>query len=142
MYTQVTCPNCHTPYTAEIHQVIDSDETPQLKQQLLAGQLNIAVCPNCGAGGQMMTPMLFHDAEHEMFVIFMPQELNMGQVEREQFIGQMARQVMDGMPPEKRRAYMLQPQTVLTMQSFMEKVLETGRQGCSRLFTQGADERN
>jgi hypothetical protein len=51
--------------------------------------------------------------------------LNMGQVEREQFIGQMARQVMDGMPPEKRRAYMLQPQTVLTMQSFMEKVLET-----------------
>lgn len=125
MYTQLTCPNCQTPYTAEIHQVIDSDETPHLKQQLLSGQLNIAVCPNCGAGGQMMTPLLFHDADHEMFVIFMPQELNLGQMEREQLIGQMARQVMEGMPQEKRRAYMLQPQTVLTMQSFMEKVLET-----------------
>lgn len=125
MYTQLTCPNCQTPYTAEIHQVIDTDETPQLKQQLLAGQLNVAVCPNCGAGGQMMTPMLFHDAQHEMFIVFMPQELNMGQMEREQLIGQMARQVMDSMPSEKRRAYMLQPQTVLTMQSFMEKVLET-----------------
>ena len=125
MYTQVTCPNCQTPYTAEIHQVIDSDETPDLKQRLLAGQLNVAVCPNCGAGGQMMTPMLFHDAAHEMFVIFMPQEMNMGQMERERLIGQMARQVMDSMPSERRRAYMLQPQTVLTMQSFMEKVLET-----------------
>jgi hypothetical protein len=125
MYTQVTCPNCQTPYTAEIHQVIDSDETPHLKQQLLAGQLNVAVCPSCGAGGQMMTPMLFHDAKHEMFIIFMPQELNMGQMEREQLIGQMARQVMDSMPQEKRRAYMLQPQTMITMQSFMEKVLET-----------------
>jgi hypothetical protein len=125
MYTQITCPNCHTPYTAEIHQVIDSDETPHLKQQLLAGQLNIAVCPSCGAGGQMMTPMLFHDAAHEMFVIFMPQEMNLGQMERERLIGQMARQVMDSMPSERRRAYMLQPQTMLTMQSFMEKVLET-----------------
>ena len=125
MYTQITCPNCQTPYTAEIHQVIDSDETPDLKQRLLAGQLNVAVCPNCGAGGQMMTPMLFHDAAHEMFVIFMPQEMNMGQMERERLIGQMARQVMDSMPSERRRAYMLQPQTVLTMQSFMEKVLET-----------------
>jgi hypothetical protein len=37
----------------------------------------------------------------------------------------MARQVMDSMPQEKRRAYMLQPQTMITMQSFMEKVLET-----------------
>lgn len=125
MHTQVTCPNCQTPYTAEIHQVIDSDETPQLKQRLLAGQLNVAVCPNCGAGGQMMTPMLFHDADHEMFIIFMPQELSMGQMERERLIGQMARQVMESMPQERRRAYMLQPQTVLTMQSFMEKVLET-----------------
>ncbi len=125
MHTQITCPNCQTPYTAEIHQVIDSEATPQLKQQLLAGQLNVAVCPSCGAGGQMMTPMLFHDADHEMFVIFMPQELNMSQMEREQLIGQMARQVMDSMPPERRRAYMLTPQTVLTMQSFMEKVLET-----------------
>lgn len=125
MHTQITCPNCQMPYTAEIHQVIDSDETPQLKQRLLSGQLNVAVCPGCGAGGQMMTPMLFHDAKHEMFVIFMPQELNLGHMEREQLIGQMARQVMDNMPQEKRRAYMLQPQTVLTMQSFMEKVLET-----------------
>lgn len=125
MYTQVTCPQCGTPYTAEIHQVIDSEDTPELKRRLLNGQLNVAVCPSCGAGGQMTAPMVFHDAAHEMFLVFMPQQMNMGQIEREQLIGQLTRPVMDKMPPEKRRAYMLQPQIIISMQTFMEKVLET-----------------
>jgi hypothetical protein len=92
---------------------------------LLNGQLNIAICPNCGAGGQMMTPMLFHDATHEIFAIFMPPEMNLNHEQREQIIGQLARQVMDSLPPEKRRAYMLQPQTIINLQTFMEMILET-----------------
>lgn len=125
MYTQLTCPQCGTPYSAEVHQVVDSKHNPQLKQQLLNGQLNVAVCPNCGAGGQMATIMLFHDADHEIFMVHVPQELNLNQVQREQMIGQLTKQVMDDMPPEERRAYMFQPQIMLNWQSFMEKVLET-----------------
>ncbi|MEZ4593023.1 MAG: CpXC domain-containing protein [Chloroflexota bacterium] len=125
MYTQLTCPQCGTPYTAEIHQVVDSKHTPQLKQRLLNGQLNVAVCPQCGAGGQMATLMLFHDADHEMFMVHVPNELNLNQMQREQMIGQLTKQVMDEMPPEERRAYMFQPQIMLNWQTFMEKVLET-----------------
>lgn len=125
MYTQLTCPQCGTPYSAEVHQVVDSKHTPQLKQELLNGQLNVAVCPNCGAGGQIATIMLFHDADHEMFMVHVPQELNLNQVQREQMIGQLAKQVMDDLPPEERRAYMFQPQIMLNGQAFLEKVLET-----------------
>lgn len=125
MQTQLTCPQCGTPYLAEVHQVVDSKHTPQLKQQLLNGQLNVAVCPNCGAGGQMATIILFHDAEYEMFMVHVPQELNLNTMQREQMIGQLTKQVMDDMPPEERRAYMFQPQIMLNWQSFMEKVLET-----------------
>ncbi len=125
MYTQLTCPQCGTPYTAEVHQIVDSKHTPQLKQQLLSGQLNVAVCPNCGAGGQMATIMAFHDANYEMFMVHVPQELNLNQVQREQMIGQLTKQVMDDLPPEERRAYMFQPQIMLNWQTFMEKVLET-----------------
>ncbi len=125
MYTQLTCPQCGTPYSAEVHQVVDSQRTPQLKQQLLNGQLNVAICPNCGAGGQMATIMLFHDAEYETFMVHVPQELNLNTMQREQMIGQLTKQVMDEMPPEDRRAYMFQPQIMLNWQSFMEKVLET-----------------
>ncbi len=125
MHTQLTCPQCGTPYSAEVHQVVDSKHTPQLKQQLLNGQLNVAVCPNCGAGGQMATILLFHDADHEMFMVHVPQELNLNTMQREQMIGQLTKQVMDDMPPEERRAYMFQPQIMLNWQTFMEKVLET-----------------
>ncbi len=125
MYTQLTCPQCGTPYSAEVHQVVDSKHTPHLKQQLLNGQLNVAICPNCGAGGQMATILLFHDADYEMFMVHVPQELNLNTMQREQMIGQLTKQVMDDLPPEERRAYMFQPQIMLNWQTFMEKVLET-----------------
>jgi len=125
MYTQVTCPNCGTPYTAEIHQLIDVGRNPELKERLLSGQLNVASCPSCGASGQLSSALVYHDPAHELFMIFVPQELNLDQVQREEYIGQLTRQVMDATPPEQRRGYMLQPMTILTMQSFLEKVLET-----------------
>ncbi len=125
MQTQLTCPNCGTPYMADIYQVIDAARQPQLKQMLLSGQLNVAVCPNCGAGGRVATPLLYHDPAHELFMVHVPQEMNLDQVQREEMIGRMVSQVVDQTPAEQRKGYMLQPQTVLTMQGFMEKVLET-----------------
>ena len=125
MQTQITCPQCGTPYTAEVHQFVDSKQTPELKQQLLNGQLNMAICPNCGYGGQMSTILLFHDAEYEKFIVHVPQQMNLDEIQRETMIGQLTRQAMDSLPPEERRAYMLQPQIMLNMQTFMENVLET-----------------
>lgn len=125
MQTQINCPQCHTPFVAEVHQIIDAGRQPQLKQALLAGQINVAICPRCGAGGQLTTPLLFHDPDHEMFIVHVPMELNLGNVEREKIIGELARQAMNETPQEQRRAYMLQPTTILSFQSFIEKVLET-----------------
>jgi hypothetical protein len=125
MYTQISCPNCGTNYTAEVHQVIDVGRNPELKAALLSGQLNVAVCPSCGASGQLASAMLYHDPANELFMVYVPQELNLDQVEREKYIGQLTREVIDNTPQEQRRAYMLQPMTMLTMQSFLEKVLET-----------------
>ena len=125
MLTQITCPNCGTPFSAEVHQIIDVGRQPELKQMLLSGQLNVAVCPSCGAGGQLANAMLYHDPAHELFMVYIPQELQMDQMQQEQYIGRLTREVLDNTPLEQRRAYMLQPLTMLTMQIFMEKVLET-----------------
>lgn len=125
MYTQITCPNCGTPYSAEVHQVVDAQHTPELKQRLLDGSLNMAVCPNCGAGGQLTTILLFHDANYDLFMVYVPQEMQLNQVQREQAIGRLTQSVIDNLPAEERRAYMLQPQIIINMQTFMEKVLET-----------------
>ncbi len=125
MQTQINCPNCGTPFAAEVTQIIDVGRQPELKQKLLSGQLNVAVCPACGSGGQLASAMLYHDPAHELFMMYVPQELQMDQLQQEQYIGRLTREVLDRTPPEERRAYMLQPTTVLTMQSFMENVLET-----------------
>lgn len=125
MQTQISCPNCGTPYIADIHQVIDVGRQPQLKEMLLSGQLNVAVCPNCGAGGRIATPLLYHDPAHELFMIHIPQEMNLDQIRREELVGRLVQQVINQTPMEQRRGYMLQPQTMLTMQSFMEKVWGT-----------------
>lgn len=125
MYTQITCPNCGTPYTAEVHQIIDAQQTPQLKQQLLQGQLNVAVCPQCGAGGQISTILAYHDLDHELFMIYIPQELNVDEGQREEAIGKITREITESLPPEKRKYYLFQPQIILSMKTFMEKVLET-----------------
>ena len=125
MLTQITCPNCGTPFSAEVHQIIDVGRQPELKQMLLSGQLNVAVCPSCGAGGQLANAMLYHDPAHELLMMYIPQELQLDQMQQEQYIGRLTREVLDNTPLEQRHAYMLQPLTMLTMQSFMEKVLET-----------------
>jgi len=125
MQTQISCPNCGTPYVADIYQVIDVDREPQLKEMLLSGQLNMAVCPNCGAGGRIATPLLYHDAAHDLFMVHVPQEMNLDQRRREELIGRLVQQVINQIPMQQRRGYLFQPQTMLTMQGFMEQVWGT-----------------
>ncbi len=125
MQTQVSCPQCGTNFPTEVHQVVDSKRTPQLKQALLNNQLNMAQCPSCGFQAQLSTLLLFHDPEYEIFMVHVPQQLNLNTEQREQMIGQMAQQVMNALPQEERRAYMFQPEIMLNYQTFMERVLET-----------------
>jgi hypothetical protein len=125
MQRTITCPNCGTPYATEVYQIIDAGRQPILKQYLLSGQLNMAVCPNCGAAGRISMPLLYHDPAHDLFMVHVPSELNLNQTQREEMIGRLVKQAMDETPAEQRRGYMFQPQTMLTMQSFLEKVLET-----------------
>lgn len=125
MQTQITCPNCQTPYVADVYQLIDVGRQPELKQLVLSGQFNLAVCPKCRASGQIGTPLVYHDPAHELFMTYVPSEMNLDPMQREQIIGRLVRQVVEDTPPEKRRAYMFQPQAVITLQTFMENILET-----------------
>ncbi|MBK8984886.1 MAG: CpXC domain-containing protein [Chloroflexi bacterium] len=125
MQTQITCPNCQTRYVAEVYQLLDVGQQPELKQYILSNQFNLAVCPQCGASGQIGTPLVYHDPAHELFMTFVPPEMNLDAMQREQLVGRLVRQVVESTPPEQRRAYMFQPQSVLSMQTFMENILET-----------------
>lgn len=125
MQTQLTCPACQTPFVGEIHQIVDVGLQPEMKQLLLTGALNVVQCPACGTPTRVATPLLYHDPANEQFMVYVPMEMGVSHNEQERIIGQLIRRAMDQLPAEQRRGYMFQPQTMLSMQSLVEKVLET-----------------
>jgi hypothetical protein len=122
--TRINCPNCRQPITADIEQLFDVGQDPATKQRLLSGAVNIAQCPNCGYQGALATPMVYHDPQKELLLTFFPPDLNMKMEEQERLMGPLLNKVVNNLPQEQRKAYLLRPQAVLTMQGLIERVLE------------------
>jgi len=122
--TVVNCPNCKRPVQAEIQQLFDLNQDPSAKQKLLSGAFNLIQCPNCGFRGAAAMPIVYHDPDKELLLTFVPPELALPSNEQERIVGGLINQVMNHLPQEKRKAYLLQPQQTLTMQGLIERVLE------------------
>lgn len=118
----INCPNCGTPYPAQVFSVVDAGQDPVLKSLMLSGQLNMALCPRCGAGGPLTAPLLYHDPAHDFLGVFVPQQIPVN--EQQKVIGDLSRRLMNGLPQEARRGYMLTPKQFLSFQSLLEAVLE------------------
>jgi hypothetical protein len=121
--TQISCPRCRKPVVAQIEQLFDITSDPGAKQRLLGNISNFAVCQSCGYNGPLATPIVYHDAGKELLLTFFPGELGMAVNDQEKLIGPLISQVTSRLPPEKRKAYLLQPQSFLTYQSLIERIL-------------------
>ncbi len=122
--TQISCPRCRTPMTAEIQQLFDMNTDPQAKQKLLNGSANVIECQTCGYQGLYPTPIVYHDPEKEILLTFFPPELGMSVNEQEKMVGPLINRVVNDLPMEKRKAYLFQAQSMLTYQTMIEKILE------------------
>ncbi len=122
--TQISCPRCRTPMTAEIQQLFDMNTDPQAKQKLLNGSANVIECQACGYQGLYPTPIVYHDSEKEMLLTFFPPELGISINEQEKMVGPLINRVVNDLPMEKRKAYLFQAQSMLTYQTMIEKILE------------------
>ncbi len=121
--TQIACPRCRQMITANIEQLFDVTQDPQAKQRLLGGASNVARCPHCGYQGRLATPIIYHDNDKELLLTFFPPELGLPLNEQEKVIGPLIKQVMDRLPPEKRKAYLLKPVPNLTYESMIQTIL-------------------
>ena len=120
----VSCPSCGTPFSTPIMTVVDAAANPDAKALLLSGRLNIAVCPQCGQGGALATPLVYHDPAKEALFVHVPTELNLPEMEQQQLIGDLTNRLMSSLPPEERKAYLLQPRMFLRMEGMIEAILE------------------
>jgi hypothetical protein len=122
--TQVSCPNCRQPVVVEIQQLFDLNEEPQAKELLLSGLVNMIQCPHCQYNGRLATAVVYHDPGKELLLTNVPAELGLPRNEQEKLIGGLITRVMNRLPQEQRKAYLLSPQTTLTYQGMIDKVLE------------------
>ena len=124
MVARVTCPNCQNQFQTPIEQVLDVRADPSAKVRVMNGSVNMAVCPNCHTGGMLNLPFFYHDPDEELALVYMPMEMGQDNIQREKAIGEFTRAVMDDLPPEERKGYLLQPQVLLTMENLINKILE------------------
>ena len=121
--TQVRCPNCKAPVQAAIEQLIDVSEDPSAKARLLSGSLNMVRCPACRYEGALASPLVYHDPGKELLLTFVPFELGLKKDDQERLLGQLINQAVNRLPAEQRKAYLLQPQAMLTLQGMTERIL-------------------
>lgn len=125
--------------TANVEQLFDVTADPDAKQRLFTGQSNYARCPFCGYQGRLATPVVYHDNEKELLLTFFPPELGLPINEQERMIGPLIKQVMERLPAEKRKGYLLKPTANLTYESMIETIL--GKDGVTPEMLKGQQER-
>lgn len=121
---QITCPNCGTVYQTNIYTVIDVTQQPELKQALLSGRLNIAVCPRCNLATMLGTQLTYHDAAKQLYLWYIPQELNMSQEQQERLIGDTTSLLMRTLPQNTPRGHLFTPRRMMSLASLIDTILE------------------
>lgn len=122
--TQINCPNCGQPIVADVEQLIDVGQNPQLKQAFIGGMVNMANCPHCQYQGSLATPLVYHDPEKELLLTFIPPEMNMSRDEQERVVGPLITKVVENLPQEQRKGYLFSPKSMLTQKGMLEYILE------------------
>lgn len=120
----IKCPNCGTSFQTPVFQLVDVGQQPELKQALLSGRLNVAVCPKCGAGGLLATPLIYHDPEKQLFFSLFPQEIAAKPEDQERFVGALQQIAMQNVPADKPKGYLLNPRNFISLTSMLDAILE------------------
>lgn len=118
---QVQCPSCGTPFVAPVFSIVDLGANPELREPLLGGQVNAAICQKCGVGGALSAPLMVHDPENEFLGVLVPSQAQLQDMQAQRVIGEMSKALIGRLPNEQRRGYMLNPKQFFDWESFLEK---------------------
>jgi hypothetical protein len=87
-----TCP-CGETFPVTMYQTVNVTLEPELLYRLLAGSLNVAVCPNCGRKAMSAQPFIYHDMARGLFAYVHPRG-DVSDEEREVLLARL-RQIYD-----------------------------------------------
>jgi len=119
----VTCPNCQGQFTAPVLTIINGQD-PAQKSALLQGQLNSAQCPRCGFFQVLNVPLLYFDQEKEIAFVLAPNDTMVTSIDQQKMIGNLTNTLVNSLPTEERKFYLLNPTQFLTMENMAKAILK------------------
>lgn len=69
---QIKCPQCGHLHEMNVWHSITVSDSPDLKDDLLAGNINMFRCDDCGTTALLPTPFLYHDEAQRLMISFTP----------------------------------------------------------------------
>ncbi len=70
----IKCPKCGQLNELTVWNSITVKDSPDLKEDLLKGKVNIFHCPSCSHHALMPSPLLYHDEDKKLMISFSPCE--------------------------------------------------------------------
>lgn len=119
----VVCANCRTQFNAPVVPIIDG-QNPALKSAFLQGRFNAVQCPQCRFINSLHIPMFYYDLEKELALVLSPNSLHLSGPEQDKIIGSLTNSLVNSLPAEQRKFYLLNPKLFLTFDSIVKAVLE------------------
>lgn len=68
----IKCPACSNVCEVNVWSSITVEDSQDLKEELLKGNINIFKCPECSKKALIPTPLLYHDSEKKLLISFTP----------------------------------------------------------------------
>lgn len=69
---KLKCSGCGQLHDIMVWNSVTADDSADLKEEILKGNLNIFKCPDCGFRAVMNVPMLYEDKAKRLFISFVP----------------------------------------------------------------------
>jgi hypothetical protein len=84
-YARYHCPNCEAELEQEGYLIVEAeDEAPA--RQILEGTANMVECSQCGNVMRLNMPLLYHDPEQELLIIYVPGLAEMEQIDLADYV--------------------------------------------------------
>ena len=97
----IRCPKCAHEQQVELFEALNVTATPALREALMRNQLNAVSCAGCGFTFQVHKPLLYHDAQRNFMIYWLPVPEGAEEAGEQQFAGvllQLTAQATAGVP--------------------------------------------
>jgi hypothetical protein len=100
----VTCA-CGHPFKAWLWQSANVTASPELRQRILAGEMNVVKCPSCGRTFHVELPFLYHDLGARQWIWVYPVEYEKESGSVHAKVGEMWEELKKKLPPAIRETF-------------------------------------